>query len=132
MMRLGELIILTGILLTFPTFNRYVPIVGFVVVGLGCAPIYPAIIRSTPYRFSKQWSYKIMGFEMAAAYSGNLLMPPLFGTIAELVGGEYKILPIFMISFALGMIACHESINISLGKRDKILTEEEKEQFNAY
>lgn len=132
MMRLGELIILTGILLTFLTFNRYVPIVGFVVVGLGCAPIYPAIIRSTPYRFSKQWSYRIMGFEMAAAYSGNLLMPPLFGTIAELVGGEYKILPIFMISFALGMIVCHESINISLDKRDKILTEEEKEQFYSY
>lgn len=132
LIRIGEAIIIIGIIFSFMTFNKYVPIVGFVFVGLGCAPIYPAIIRSTPDRFSKQLSYRVMGFEMATAYCGSLLMPPLFGLIAKSIGENYKILPVFMVFFAVCMILSHEYINWRLDKRDKSMTEEEKKKFKAF
>lgn len=131
MMRMGEAIITVGIVLVFIQVNKYVPMVGFVVVGLGCAPLYPAIIRSTPYRFSKKLSQRAMGLEMATAYVGGLTMPPLIGLIARLLGENYHILPYFMAAFALAMIACHETINIILKKRDPKLTAEEMKEYEV-
>lgn len=131
MIRMGEIIIAVGIALTFMRFNKYVPMVGFVVVGLGCAPIYPAIIRSTPYRFSKTLSQRAMGLEMATAYVGGLSMPPLIGLIARLMGDNYSILPYFMCGFAVAMIVCHEIINMILRKRDSSLSEEQLKEYKA-
>ena len=52
-------------------------------VGLGCAPIYPGIIHATPSHFGADRSQAIIGVQMASAYVGNCLMPPLFGVIAN-------------------------------------------------
>ena len=132
MIRMGESIILLGIVLTLIQVNKYIPMVGFVIVGLGCAPIYPAIIRSTPYRFSKAGSQSAMGLEMASAYVGNLSMPPLIGLIARSIGDNYSILPYFMIGFATLMIICHETINEKTRRRDKKLPSEELKRYQAY
>ena len=56
-----------------------------ILIGLGCAPIYPSIIHSTPILFGKDKSQAIIGVEMAFAYIGCLLMPPLFGFIATYI-----------------------------------------------
>lgn len=132
MIRMGESIILLGIVLTLIQVNKYIPMVGFVIVGLGCAPIYPAIIRSTPYRFSKAGSQSAMGLEMASAYVGNLSMPPLIGLIARSIGDNYSILPYFMIGFAALMIICHETINEKTRRRDEKLSSEELKRYQAY
>lgn len=129
MMRIGESILVIGVVLTFIQVNKYVPMVGFAVVGLGCAPIYPAIIRSTPYRFSKRASQKAMGLEMAIAYIGNLLIPPFIGTLAKSLGDNYLILPYFVGGFAVSMVICHEIINRSLKIRDSKLSEEELDEY---
>ena len=55
-------------------------------LGLGCAPIYPAIIHSTPYNFGAENTSALIGKQMAAAYIGSLSLPPLFGFIAKQVG----------------------------------------------
>lgn len=132
MIRMGESIILLGIVLALIQVNKYIPMVGFVIVGLGCAPIYPAIIRSTPYRFSKAESQSAMGLEMASAYVGNLSMPPLIGLIARSIGDNYSILPYFMIGFATLMIICHETINEKTRRRDKKLSSEELKRYQTY
>lgn len=56
---------------------------GLVLVGLGCAPIYPSIIHSTPEHFGADRSQAVIGIQMASAYLGNLAMPPLFGLLAN-------------------------------------------------
>jgi len=131
MMRIGETILFIGIILTFIQVSKYVPMVGFVVIGLGCAPLYPAIIKSTPYRFSKVASQKVMGLEMATAYVGNLTMPPLIGIIARALGDNYLILPYFILGFALIMLIMHEFINAKLKIRDKNLTDEEMKEYRT-
>lgn len=132
MIRLGESFIAAGVVLALMGyFNAIVPMVGFAVIGLGCAPIYPAIIKSTPYRFSKALSPRIMGFEMASAYLGNLIVPPVFGVVAKAMGNNYLSLPILIAALAAVMILSHEIVNASLRKRDKSLTPKQREDFTA-
>ena len=129
MMRIGESILLVGTVLTMIPFNIWFSIIGLSLIGIGCAPIYPAIIRSTPYRFSKEASQKAMGIEMAIAYCGNLSIPPLFGLIAKSLGNNFSILPYMILALLLLMIIVHEIINAILQKRDVALTEEEKKEY---
>ena len=129
MIRIGESIALIGVMLCLIPVNEYFAIVGFVITGLGCAPINPAIIRSTPYRFSKQASQKAMGLEMAIAYMGNLAIPPLFALTAKAMDENYGILPYFTLILVLVMILCHEIINRKLSKRDTQLSEEERKDY---
>ena len=58
-------------------------LVGFVVIGLGCAPIYPCIIHETPANFGKNLSMAMTGIQMAAAYVGVTLLSPFFGVLAQ-------------------------------------------------
>lgn len=129
MIRIGEAVLVVGILLCLLPIHNASAIVGFILTGIGCAPIYPAIIRSTPYRFSKAASQKAMGLEMAIAYVGNLSMPPLFALVAKLLGEDYAPLPVFTLVLAVFMVFCHEVINAKLKKRDRSLSKEER---NAY
>lgn len=101
MIRLGTVIALIGVGLI--TIRINIPaIVGFILIGLGCAPIYPSIIHSTPSNFGEKNSAAIIGIQMASAYTGSLLAPPLFGIIAD--GISLKILPIYLLFFFILMI----------------------------
>lgn len=131
MIRVGEGVLLLGAVLTLLPFDSAFAIAGFVLTGIGCAPIYPAIIRSTPYRFSKKASQKAMGLEMAIAYVGNLSVPPLFALIARWLGNDYSLLPFFILALLLLMIGSHEWINFRLRRRDSSLSEEERRQYDV-
>ena len=128
MIRIGEGILFIGVILALIPMHYLFALIGFIILGLGCAPIYPAIIRSTPYRFSKQLSGKVIGLEMAFAYCGNLAIPPLFAFTANSLN-NYRILPYFLLILALLMIFCHESVNFILSKRDKCLSSEEMKDY---
>ncbi len=107
MIRMGFCIALAGILCIFlPVPGSGMTLAGFVVFGLGCAPIYPSIIHSTPANFGEENSQAIIGIQMASAYTGSALMPPLFGLIANRVG--LWIMPVFMLAFLVQMIALLE------------------------
>lgn len=106
MIRLGLAIIFIGVVLLFINIHIVLTYVGFILIGLGCAPIYPSIIHSTPFYFGEDVSQSLIGIQMAVAYVGVLFMPPLFGLIADFI--DIKILPIFLFAFLLLMIVCHE------------------------
>lgn len=132
MIRIGEGIMTAGMILAlFGTFTEYVAMAGFIIVGLGCAPVYPAVIRSTPYRFSRAGSPKVMGLEMAGAYLGNLIVSPLFGLVAEALGNKFEILPWVTLVLAVAMIVCHETINLKLSRRDRSLSPEELKKYKT-
>lgn len=82
MIRLGQTLIAVGIALLLLPGSAVLP-VGLVVIGLGCAPIYPCIIHETPANFGKNLSMAMTGIQMAAAYVGVTLLSPFFGVLAQ-------------------------------------------------
>ena len=102
MIRTGILVIIAGVILVVLPISATLPsLVGLVVIGLGCAPIYPCIIHSTPVNFGKENSQSLVGIQMASAYTGSTLMPPLFGLIAQYINiGLY---PLYLGVFALNI-----------------------------
>ena len=83
MIRIGQGVITVGIAAMLLPAGEYVTLLGLLLVGLGCAPIYPSIIHSTPEHFGEENSQAIIGVQMASAYLGSLLAPPVFGLIAN-------------------------------------------------
>lgn len=116
LVRVGICFALVGIALVGLSFTSYVfAIVGLVVVGIGCAPVYPAIIHSTPSNFGRENSQAIVGMQMACAYAGSAFMPPLFGVIAEKAMGVF---PLFLAFFALLSLVMSERVNkLTVNKR---------------
>ena len=82
MIRLGQTLIAVGIALLLLPGSAALP-VGLVVIGLGCAPIYPCIIHETPANFGKNLSMAMTGIQMAAAYVGVTMLSPFFGVLAQ-------------------------------------------------
>ena len=108
MIRMGQAIILLGVAAMFLPFGPVVSLIGFSLVGLGCAPIYPCIIHSTPAHFGAERSQAIIGVQMASAYVGNCLMPPLFGFLADHV--SIGILPLYLLILLGLMATMHEML----------------------
>ncbi|MGM9609696.1 MAG: MFS transporter [Eubacteriales bacterium] len=97
LMRVGIGVAGVGILLLFLPLPLSVTIAAFVIIGLGCAPIYPAIIHSTPANFGAEASSGMIGLEMACAYVGSTCMPPVYGLLAEHLSPA--VLPLFLTVF---------------------------------
>ncbi len=108
MIRLGQGIILAGLLVMTLPLNGYVTLAGLIIIGLGCAPIYPCVIHSTPAHFGADKSQAIIGVQMAFAYVGTCLMPPLFGLIANHV--SVALLPVYLLALILLMAFMHERL----------------------
>ncbi len=108
MIRLGQSLILAGIVLLLLPLGGSAALVGLIIIGLGCAPIYPSIIHSTPEHFGADKSQAVIGVQMAAAYVGTCLMPPVFGLIANHISAS--LLPLFLLAI-LGLMAfMHEKL----------------------
>jgi fucose permease len=100
MIRIGGGLILLGITgVILPSESPWVCLYGLIIIGLGCAPIYPAIIHLTPANFGADKSGAIIGVQMASAYTGSTLMPPLFGLLAGGIG--LWLFPFFILIFAV-------------------------------
>ena len=72
MIRMGQCILAAGVLALLLPGPQILALSGLVLVGLGCAPIYPSIIHSTPEHFGADRSQAVIGIQMASAYLGNL------------------------------------------------------------
>lgn len=108
MVRLGEGIIVLGILLMIQPFSELLSLYSLIIIGLGCAPIYPSLMHATPILFGKEKSQSVMGVQMASAYIGNICMPPLFGIIGEKLG--IGLFPIYIAVLLLVMYVMHERL----------------------
>ena len=108
MVRMGQGIIAIGIAAFLLPLGEAVTLAGLLLVGLGCAPIYPSIIHATPGRFGADRSQAIIGVQMASAYIGNCLMPPLFGVIANHT--TIAIFPYYLLVILILMGYMHEAL----------------------
>ena len=109
MVRLGQGIAALGILaLLLPVGGESAALAGLVLVGLGCAPIYPCFIHATPDHFGAENSQAVIGVQMAAAYVGTCLMPPLFGLLASRV--DPALFPAYLLAVLAAMLSAHEQL----------------------
>ncbi len=108
MIRLGEWLILCGIACLFLPFGNITTLLGLIFIGLGCAPVYPSIIHSTPEHFGVDKSQAMIGVQMASAYVGTCFMPPVFGYIANHV--SVSLLPAYLLAILLLMVAMYEKM----------------------
>ncbi len=108
-MRLGEGLITLGVIIIFFSTTNTALLSGFVLIGLGCAPIFPSLLHQTPEKFGKQASISMMGLQMASAYLGATISPPLAGYITEKIG--ITIYPIILLLFTAIMIVLIELSN---------------------
>ena len=116
MIRIGIGITFAGIAAVWlPLATNWLCLNGLIIVGLGCAPIYPAIIHATPSNFGKENSQAIIGVQMASAYTGSTFTPPLFGLIANII--NIALFPAFLLFFAILMLFMIERLNLFLTYR---------------
>ena len=106
LIRTGICITLVGLLAVLLPIGNVFALAGFVVIGLGCAPIYPCIIHMTPDVFGRDKSQAMIGFQMGFAYVGFCVMPPLFGLIAQYV--SIGLLPVYLLFLLIVMTLMHE------------------------
>jgi len=119
MIRLGQGFMAAGvILLLFPGADGLV-FAGLILIGLGCAPVYPCLIHETPENFGADQSQALIGMQMACAYVGTTLMPPLFGLIAQHIHIMWY--PVYLAVFVVLMVLAVEKLNRSakVGKKDQ-------------
>lgn len=109
MIRMGQVISIMGAALLIMPIHNNLQLAGLVLIGLGCAPIYPAMLHETPNRFGKELSQGIMGIQMATAYVGSTLVPPLFGALSRVTG--FGILPYFLLILMITMLVSSERVS---------------------
>lgn len=115
MILLGTGILACGIMiLLIPVRSYMTAFAAFLVIGFGCAPIYPCIIHSTPANFGAENSGAIIGIQMASAYVGSTFIPPLFGLFGNAVG--FSVMPVYLLAFFALMIIMTEATFRITGK----------------
>ena len=107
MVRLGQGVIALGVAAVAVPLGAAAP-AGLLLIGLGCAPIYPSVIHATPDHFGAARSQAVIGVEMASAYVGTCLMPPLFGLAAG--RGAAALFPVYLLVLLLVMVLAHERL----------------------
>ena len=114
MVRLGEGIIAVGIAALLLPLGEQAALAGLLLIGLGCAPVYPCVIHSTPSHFGAERSQAVIGVQMASAYVGTCLMPPLFGLIANHI--TVSLFPFYLLAVLIPMVLTHEALERLSGK----------------
>ena len=109
MIRLGIFIIAAGLLAVLLPLGNTGALIGFVMIGLGCAPIFPSMLHETPARFGKTDSQKLVGLQMASAYTGSTLMPLVVGTAAQSIG--IYLFPYFLLVMFVTLLLLSENLN---------------------
>ncbi|MFW6365597.1 MAG: MFS transporter, partial [Spirochaetota bacterium] len=106
--RWGGILILAGVLGMVLPLPLSFTLGGFVLVGLGCAPIFPCMLHETPVRFGRQHSQAVMGLQMGSAYIGATFLPPFFGFISSCT--SMALFPIFLLGYSALLIAGSETV----------------------
>lgn len=110
MIRIGTGVLIVGaVLIAIPVSLPIFSLIGLVILGFGAAPIYPSVIHSTPENFGRQNSQALVGLQMASAYVGTLIAPPIFGLIAEHI--SISLYPFFILVFAIALLLLTERVN---------------------
>lgn len=109
LIRTGQFIIVAGVLILLVFPKPFASLIGLVLIGLGCAPIYPSMLHETPVRFGKENSGSLMGLQMAFAYIGSTFIPPVLGLVMEKWG--MRLYPWFILGLLIIMVIVNERVN---------------------
>ena len=109
MIRLGQFFIAVGAILMLLPLGDSLLFIGLILIGLGCAPIYPSIIHETPANFGADLSQGIIGIQMAFAYVGTCLMPPVFGVLGQHI--SFGLYPVFLMAILILMVVMAERMH---------------------
>lgn len=109
LIRMGQITALCGAVLLLLPLHSIFALFGLVLIGLGLAPIYPCLLHETPVRFGKEHSSRIMGYQMAVAYTGTTFLPPLFGVLAS--QWTIALFPVVVFLFIVAMFMGSEKVN---------------------
>lgn len=118
LIRTGQLTCVLGTMILMLPLPIQFSALGIILIGLGTAPIFPAMLHETPHRFGASVSGAIMGLQMAFAYMGNIVMPPLFGAIASVT--SLKLFPYYVLVCVLIMLTASELLQKRLSMRDAV------------
>ena len=117
LIRIGISIELFGILIVMLPIKNWIPAaIGFVIIGTGMGPVYPAIQHMAPENFGKRYSAAVIGLQMASAYVGSTFMPMVFGILQQHAG--IGIMPFYLLLFAV--------LNISMLERTYVVLKNKK------
>lgn len=108
LIRYGQFIIGLGACLLLIFNQSYVNLAALILIGMGCAPIYPSMLHETPVRFGKNNSGALMGIQMAFAYIGTTLVPPTLGLIMGALG--IQLYPVFILMLLVVMFVSSERV----------------------
>ena len=114
LIRTGYAVMALGLFISVIKAHIAFVIVGFIIMGIGSAPIYPCIIHMTPRVFGEDRSQAMIGIQMAFAYTGFCIVPPLFGVIAQYV--SIALLPPYLLVFLVVMAIMHETMILKTRK----------------
>lgn len=114
MVRLGLGIVTAGVLVLLLPLGTYGAFTGLLLIGLGCAPVYPCLMHATPAHFGEDNSQALMGIQTASAYVGTALMPPLFGLIAQHL--SIRLLAPYLAILLVIMTLCHKRLVVNCQK----------------
>lgn len=117
LIRLGQLVSIAGGMIILLPVPAPLLMIGFILVGSGLAPIFPGLLHETPTRFGKENSARLMGYQMAVAYTGTTFLPPLFGIIATQT--SVALFPIIVIALLIFMLLSAEKVNLVLNNQTK-------------
>lgn len=116
LIRIGIAVEMTGIVMVMFPISHYLPAaIGFVIIGTGMGPVYPAIQHMAPTNFGKKYSAAVIGLQMASAYVGSTFMPMVFGILQQNIG--IGIMPVYLLIFAILNIGLLESTYAVIKKK---------------
>jgi len=115
LIRTGQIATLAGTMLLLLPLPTGFALGGLLITGLGLAPIFPSMLHETAARFGEANAGRIMGYQMAVAYTGMALLPPLLGLLAAF--STIGIFPLYIVIMALAMLLFSERLNILLRRR---------------
>ncbi|MEC0181645.1 MFS transporter [Paenibacillus peoriae] len=116
LIRCGQLVAIAGGIILLLPLPAALSLVGFILIGLGLAPIYPGLLHETPTRFGRENSARMMGYQMAVAYTGTTFLPPLFGIIATQM--SITLFPFIVLVLLIFMLMSAEGVNYILNQRE--------------
>lgn len=117
LIRMGGILVIAGMVLMLLPLPTPFTLCAFILVGLGLAPIFPSMLHQTPVYFGKQNAQAAMGLQMAFAYTGTTLMPPLFGQLFARV--SFELMPCVLLLCSVALLVC--AIQLSRIAKSKTL-----------
>lgn len=109
MIRLGIILSLIGTIMLYLFVSPLIIGISIITIGLGLAPIFPAMIHETPTRFGKNLSQKIIGYQMGFAYIGSAVVPPTLGFLYQEIG--LSLFPLSLLFLGLLLLLVTEKLN---------------------